>query len=480
MLYYVNDPSLRAARNAAGEDYTPAYIPAMLSFMGVTGKEILPELLPTLQKEDVVLLGADRAPEEAACEATVIYFGVPTPTAPARCRRIYGTYQAKNGYPVPLVVPLFAPQTQPDEVLAYAEVDGARQPALIRSGKTYQYLFDLPATLWFSGDGFMEMQNDPYFPVGRTPDWRPLPNGAYGYQPFNDLLLIELEGILHTLGIASLYRLPPMEDGTAPDIVLHFSGDDDCCSATINANAAARMQQLGLPYHINAMPNGNGEFCFDTAVLQQLQDNGCELGMHLDLTCYPYTEETVKRQIDAFCSAFGRHPVTNVNHCLVQHGPQAEFLRWLQACDIIADNGYLGTFDPNDINAFDLQEFGYGTSFPRYTCDDAAHGNAPLSCMLIPITYYEARLPQEDSDPGKVKRYLDAAAANARITQFFFHPHYLNESSDHYGASQRAIAVMKQHIAACGYVAMPMTTNTWDCCWIFLAAALMRANSSLS
>jgi hypothetical protein len=456
MLYYVNDPSLRAARNAAGEDYTPAYIPAMLAFMGMTGREIAPDELPTLTADDVVLVGSSELP---MTDATVILMGT-QPTALARKRQIYGYYTAQNGYAVPLFVPVCASDVTPDEVLAYAEVEGEKCPALVRCGKNYQYLFDLPATLWYSGDGFMEMQNDPYFVIGRTPDWRPLPGGQYGTQPFNDLLLLELEGILRSLGIASLYRLPPMEDGAAPDIVLHFSGDDDCCSATINANAAARMKQLGLPYHINAMPNGNGEFCFDMDVLRGLQKNGCELGLHLDLTCQPYSEETVKKQFTEFCAAFGMHPVTNVNHCLVQNGPQAEFLRWLQGCGIIADNGYLGTFDPNDINAFDLQEFGYGTSFPRYTCDDAAHGNALLTTMAIPLTYYEARLPHEDSDTTKLRGYLDGAAANARITQLFFHPHYLNESSDHYLAAQRALSVMKEHIAERGYVALPMTTNT--------------------
>lgn len=460
MLYYVNDPFLRAACNARNEDYTPAYIPAMLAFMGMSGQEITPDTLPTLQKEDVVLLGADDFGDLNTCQATVIKLGVPHPTVPTRRRHIYGTYIAQNGYPIPLFIPVCKADAAPDEVLAYAEVEGTRTPALIRCGKDYLFLFDLPATLWFSGDGFMEMQNDAYFPIGRTPDWRPLPNGQHGTQPYNDLLLLELESILRSLGSASLYRLPPMEDGTAPDIVLHFSGDDDCCSAAINANAAARMKGLGLPYHINAMPDGNGQFCFDLDVLRTLQNDGCELGLHLELICQPYTEETVKKQFNEFFRAFGIHPITNVNHCLVQNGPHAEFLRWLQGCGIIADNGYLGTFNPNDINAFDLQEFGYGTSFPRYTCDDAAHDNALLTTMAIPVTYYEARLPREDSNTAKIKNYLDSAAANARITQFFFHPHYLNEDNEHCAAALRVLKVIQQHIAESEYVAFTMTTNT--------------------
>lgn len=460
MLYYINDPSLRTARNAAGEDYTPAYIPAMLAFMGVTGKEITPDTLSVLREEDIVLLGADGTVVPDTCPATVILLGVAQAPTPARQRRIYGSYLAKNGYAIPLFVPVYAPATRVDEVLAYAEVEGARVPAFVRCGGRYQFLFDLPATLWFSGDGFMEMQNAPYFPIGRTPDWRPLPNGHYGTQPYNDLLLLELERLLTALGVPSFYRLPPMEDGAVPDMVLHVSGDDDCCSAAINRGAAARMKEIGLPYHINAMPNPAGDFCFDGEVLRELQDNGCELGLHLDLTYPPYSAEHVKAQFEQFRAAFGLHPITSVNHCLVQHGTQAELLRWLQSCGILADNGYLGTFNPDDINAFDLQEFGYGTSFPRCTCDDAAHGNALLSPALIPITYYEARLPEEDSDPSKVIDYLDGAAAYGRITQFFFHPHYLNEDNEHCAAALRVLALIKRHLSEKCYRALPMTTNT--------------------
>ncbi len=478
MLYYINDPSLRAARNARGEDYTPAYIPAMLSFIGATGTAIPEDALPTLKESDVVLIAADRPAALPECVATAIVMGAPEvgfASVPQRQRRIYGNYLTADGDELPVFVPfLSAPDAV--EVQAYAKVDGKIVPALIRRGKNYEFLFDLAATLWFSGDGYMEMQNDPYFPVGRTPDWRPLPNGRYGKQPYNDLLLWELERLLHSLGVPTLYRLPPMENGEVPDLVLHFSGDDDCCSATINRNAAARMKEVGFPYHINAMPNGAGQFIFDREVLQELQQNGCELGLHLDLTCAPYTAQTVKAQFEQFREAFGMHPITNVNHCLVQHGTQAEFLRWLQDCDIIADNGYLGTFDPNDINAFDLCEFGYGTSFPRFTCDDAAHGNAPLSPLLIPITYYEARLPSEDSDTAKVVSYLDGAAANARITQFFFHPHYLNDDNPHCVAALRVLSLIKSHIAQKGYHALPMTTNTIAAFWQARAKATVEQN----
>ena len=160
MLYYINDSSLRAARNAAGEDYTPAYIPAMLKFMGMTGCEIAPDALSTLQKEDVVLVGADGTADVASA-ATLIQLGVPQPAVPERRRQVYGSYVTKSGCAVPLFVPICASDATPDEVLAYAEVQGERVPALVRQGKDYQFMFDLPATLWFSGDGFMEMQNPP-------------------------------------------------------------------------------------------------------------------------------------------------------------------------------------------------------------------------------------------------------------------------------------------------------------------------------
>ena len=93
MLYYVNDPSLRAVRNAAGDDYTPAYIPAMLAFMGMTGREIAPDELPTLTADDVVLVGSSELP---MTDATVILMGT-QPTALARKRQNYGYYTAQNG-----------------------------------------------------------------------------------------------------------------------------------------------------------------------------------------------------------------------------------------------------------------------------------------------------------------------------------------------------------------------------------------------
>ncbi|MBQ7338184.1 MAG: hypothetical protein IJW40_06995 [Clostridia bacterium] len=480
MLYYVIDSSLQAKRNAAGEDYTPAYIPAMLAFMGVTGEAIVPDAMSTLTERDIVLVAADRPAQLSDCKATVILMGAceeNDSSVPARVRRIFGEYMTKGGVPAPLFVPIRSAADVPDEVLAVAKTaDGAERPALIRCGKNYEFLFDLPATLWFSGDGVCEMQNDPYFPLGRTPDWRPLPNGVSSAHPYNDLLILEMERILRSLGVPTIYRLPPMEDGDAPDLVLHFSGDDDCTSADFNRKASRVMKEKGFYYHINAMPNGNGQFIFDREVLRELNENGCELGLHLDLTCSPYTAQTVDNQFKLFCETFGIHPCTNVNHCLIQHGSQAEFLRWLQACDIIADNGYLGEFDPKDINAFDLNGFGYGTSFPRYTCDDAAHGNVPLRTMLIPITYYEARLPEKNSDTSKVISYIDAAVANARITQFFFHPHYLTEGNPHFSAALRVLELIKSHTAAHGYRVLPSSTNRIATFWQARAAATVRAN----
>ena len=151
MLYYVNDPFLRAACNARNEDYTPAYIPAMLAFMGITAKVIAPDALSSLTASDIVLIGAPDLPET---DATVIFLGTQQ-TVPLRLRHIYGYYMAQNGYAVPLFVPICTADISHDEVLAYAEVEGVLVPALVRRGKDYRFLFDLPATLWFSGDGFM-------------------------------------------------------------------------------------------------------------------------------------------------------------------------------------------------------------------------------------------------------------------------------------------------------------------------------------
>jgi hypothetical protein len=202
-------------------------------------------------------------------------------------------------------------------------------------------------------------------------------------------------------------------------------------------------------------------FVFDRAGYRELCSCGCEIALHLNFVCdFSYSRADMRTQCELFERTFGVKTKTAVNHCLVQGGSTAERLRWLSEEGILADNGKHGEFDPKDVNAFDVCGYGFGTAFPRFGCDDAAHGNVPLLTAEIPITYYEVRLWSEDASTDKIIRYLDDGAAHGRILQYFMHPHYLTDGWPKDRAAElRAIEVTRRHLAHKGYAVHYTTTD---------------------
>ncbi|MBQ8401572.1 MAG: hypothetical protein IJX14_06540, partial [Clostridia bacterium] len=458
-ILYLQNNARKNELNSRGIDYTPAYIPAILAWLGASGKPVCPCSLDSLTENDVLLANMDDLeviPENAG--AVILLGGGES----IRERKIHGHFLIGEER-IPLFVPLIADDdaSSMGEVLYTAEAEnGSNVPALIkRNDRVYDFRFDLCATVWFSGDGFLPEGPSNYFFIGRTPDSRPDLACRYSAKPFNDHLLLVLEDILSDLGVPMLSRIPLTEDGEIPDFALHMSGDDDCTSADFNLNAARVANSLGLYYHVNAMPGGD-KFVITKEQAEEMADLGCELALHTDYTVQPYTFEGQKCSADLYRSYFGMEPVTNVNHCLVEGGKSAERMRWLAACGIIADNGKLGEFDASDINAFNLMGFGFGTSFPRYTCDDAAHDNVLIECMEIPNTYYEPRLGGTyEGTEEMVKSYIDDAAAEGRIVQFFIHPHYLWHESPHAQWSVAALRLAKAYWEEKGYKIALTSTN---------------------
>ena len=461
-IYYLRDRDKQRCLNAEGIDYTPAYIPALAAYMGICVREINEGSLDTLCRDDLLLVGAQRIEKLPDCDCSVILLGGKIGkdvTPQKRVRRIYARYICGE-YKLPLFAEVGEPSLENAEVLAYAQREGETVPALVKRGRVYEFCFDLSASVWFSGDGF-EPDTDPqYFYILRTPDKRPIPDGDKAHKfAYNDLLIGEVEKILRSLGVPALYRLLPNEDGTAPDAMMHFSGDDDCDSEQINISAALTMETLGLPYHINAMIKPSVGFVFGKDTYDFLLSHGCEVALHTNFFGSLYDVQTVELQKKQFEECFGTHPYTNTNHCFIQGGSNAERLRWFEAAGIVADNGKLGEFDPSDINRFSLMGFGFGTSFPRFSLDDAEHENKPFATIEIPINFYEPRLEREQSPVDSITEYIDGGAAHGRIMQFFIHPHYIREGSKHRDATLRAINAIKGHISERGYDVLLSTTN---------------------
>lgn len=373
-----------------------------------------------------------------------------------------------------MFAPISAPQTH-GSVLAYALTEeGENVPALIKGENTYEFCFDLLASVWFSGDGFVSNNPSDYFFIGRTPDTRPLLD-TQNTPPFNDLLLSELEKALCDFGVPMLGKLPLTDNLEIPDLAIHFSGDDDCSSLQYNLDAALTMEARALPYHINAMPKRGEYFVMNQEQFDEIRSHGCEIALHTDFTDgVSYDSQSLGNQVELFEKTFGIHPITNTNHCFIQGGSTAERMRFFEEHGILADNGKMGEFDPSDINAFDLCGFGFGTAFPRYTCDDAKHRNRPIGSMEIPIPYYEPRLMNEDSDTSKIADYLEKGARYGQYLQFFIHPHYLALKSSKRPAVLRALDFIQAHLEKMGCKVLYCTTNKIASFWKARAEATIK------
>lgn len=478
-LYYYINPTLWQEKNAAGFDYTPAYIKNLLIFMGATGTPCSPEQVKDLTDNDVLLVGAETLSEIPQNIGTVILLGTEIGKESVSFKPEKKIYADLNldGSLVPLFAPVLA-ATEGEVLYTATTADGTVVPAVIKQAESvYDFRFDVAATIWYSGDGFLPDHPFHGFPVRRTSNARPLPDDRHADEPFNDLLLLCIEKLLRKAGVAMLGKLPPMADGSVPDFTFNVSGDDDNGPGFIDLSGAKTLHSFGIPYHINMMPFRDGSFSLTREEIKELNALGCEIALHTDYhthpDAYPYTAEGQAKSCAVYEKWFGVPSVTNVNHCLVQDGTAAERLRWLSDCGVIADNGKAGDEDPEDINAFNACGFGYGTTFPRFTLDDAAHGNKWLLCAEIPITYYEPRLGGDRyTDPNKITRYIDEAVENGRMAQFFFHPHYMSEHPDNFDyakpnvpLAKAALALAKQHWEEKGYRPLFTTTDNLAKFW---------------
>lgn len=452
---YLLDRSLWQEKNINGEDYTPAYIPALCAYMGITAIPCAPEEVTALGDQDVLLIGASWSDILPPQVGAVIRLG--GDTMATRSPDIQAWVVTNDGERLPLFAPVTP--TAEGEPLLWAETPNGRVPALVkRSEREWDFCFDLPATVWFSGDGFPKGEPQNGFSMGRSPDTRPFPVGVDAPIPYNDRLLNILEDILREVGVPTVHRLPPTSDLTIPDFALHVSGDDEHTSWELDLEAATVMHRSGIPYHLNAMPL-NGDFVLDKEKIAALSALDCEVALHTNYLDSPYTLEEQARQCRLFEEQLGYTTVSNTNHCFIQEGTNTERLGWLEACGVLGDNCKIGAADPQDINAFNLRDYAFGTAFPRFTCHDAAHQNRLMDIVEIPVNYYEPRLNDGGyNHPQRITDYIDEAAAHGQPVQLFIHPHYLVGDGLHTQWTLAALRLVKQHWAEKGY--LPLLTSS--------------------
>ena len=304
-------------------------------------------------------------------------------------------------------------------------------PAIVHhalgKGHAFYFAFNVAQTMWtiqqgrpvegdYDGDGYLRVFDACI--VGRN----------RLTVPYTDALHFLLANMIGRRPTPMIDQMPP-RDGKAPPALLHFAGDDEGRPGH-QAAASDFMAARGLPYHINAMPV-EGAFAFDADEQARIEANGHEIGLHYDFVNgfdHPcgFASDDVAAQAALFRRRFGRDSVCSVMHYVRWTG-WAEPARWMQECGGRADNSFFGWQYP-PLNPVNTIGFSFGSAFPRFFYDNAAHGNARINLIEIPITAYEVGYEDEAFLPERISHALSLAVRHRLTFSFFWHPVYLAKS----------------------------------------------------
>jgi hypothetical protein len=472
-IYYLYNDLNRKTANESGKNYWFCYIKEIFNRLGVSAVPITTADM-LFNKGDVLFTGPEKLCDAdkkaiARCEGLILIsfatkdagtlFGIEDAgliSQPENDFTINGMFRMTDNtylpvpsfdYAFPVVSPVNIVRPCGSEVLAVI----GENPGLTKYNSAYYFSFDLTQTLWVCSAGKPVYEGKNGFNIGRVCDTRIVPLDYDTTVAFGDYYIYIIQTVLARAGYPMLHRLPPSEDGSVPDLLLFFGGDDDATSGAMNPEASRIMYEHNLPYHMNLMPDINGCFVTTPEEFNLIRSRGHELAFHYDFAYRQnvgqFTAVGFKEQLKLFTDTFGLLPVSNVGHCLTHHG-WAERCRYQAALGIKGDNSRLGEVDPNDINAYGMYGFAFGTSFPFFAYDDYEHDNINLNFVELVINYYEPRLPENDDvSLNKLRGCIDDAVRFGRTINFFIHPHYITGL---YGSNRPVLSAIDEALTYSG------------------------------
>ena len=481
-VIYLYDDSLRKAANRRGENYWFCYVREILDGLGVTGQGAAPASLSreTLADTGVLILGDyDAGLLPAGCEALLQQWmeagGVLVGLATTGLDKLFGIQGATtlvgtepfsvtgwmslegkdeasglfdDLFPRTLA-PVFAPYRRVALKDAVSLTDlwktegGEGEPvgaAVTRRtagrGRAFYFAFNLAQAVWTYHQGrpvTQDVDGDGYL---RTSDGMMLRFGDSTTVPCADLMMLILENMLAPAGIPFVHQLPPL-DGAVPDMLFHVGGDDEA-SAGSQAEASRYLKSVGLPYHVNVMLGTDGQFHFADEDRRLYEENGHEYSLHFNFMQFPVgvthpapiEEEEFDRQVKLYVERFGKLPVCANTHCLRASG-WADTARFGARRGLLGENSLIHHRVP-PMNPTNLFGAPFGTMYPFFVYDDAAHGNERLVFVSVPIGFYEpGGAAGEESHPlfGKetfredeYRRVTELACRYGWTLNLFIHP----------------------------------------------------------
>jgi len=296
----------------------------------------------------------------------------------------------------------------------------------VGQGARLYFAFDLAQHMWVAHQGRpvdADYDGDGYF---RLSDAIPA-RDCEPELPYADQLLFLLRDAIAETGQPLIAPVPPMlESGQPADVLLFWGGDDEAAAGT-QVIASDFMREMGLPYHLNLMPDKQGAFSVSKAEFDAIKANGHENSMHYDFQTgfphpYAFTEAEVLQQAEWYEQAFGERAACSVFHWCHWTG-WSEPAEWMLKAGGCADNSRIHRTSP-PLNPTNLLGYVFGTSFPYHFFRDHRGGNERLPFLSEPITMYECGYRYEDltSDYTELHRGLEMAARFHLTTDLFFHP----------------------------------------------------------
>ncbi|MBC7287650.1 MAG: hypothetical protein H5T86_06305 [Armatimonadetes bacterium] len=331
----------------------------------------------------------------------------------------------------PVISPLRIVSAPTAETLAFAVPIGGEGPSLgpaislarLGEGWVSYWAFDLAQCAWAAMQGrpvYFDRDGDGYL---RTVDAIILGEFDLHY-PHVDLLLYMLRGLLGLAGLSMIDVMPPL-DGQPADCLIYIGGDEEAAKGTA-AWASRWMSRRGLPYHVNILPDPQGNFACTAAEVEEIRGRGHEVSLHFNMMDgfthpSPFSEEDVRRQVEWFRARFGFTPNTVVFHWVRWVG-WAEPAVWMASCGIRGDNSRLHVPGPG-LNPTNRLGYGFGTALPYRPWTDWHDGNRRLDIVYQPITAYEVGYNREDesNDYSEQNLALEHAVKWRTMLNLFYH-----------------------------------------------------------
>jgi hypothetical protein len=309
-----------------------------------------------------------------------------------------------------------------------ADARDSNSPAItwrkVGRGHAFYFAFNVAQTMWvlhqgrpvdrdYDGDGYL-----------RFSDACVLAENSLRV-PYADALHFLLSNMIGRRPVPMVHQIPPREGRLSPAL-FYFGGDDECEPGN-QVPASDFMASRGLPYHMNLMIL-NGKFAVTPEERAHIEANGHELAIHynfMDGFQHPsgFTREDVLAQHSLFRQEFGRDSVCGVNHWCRWCG-WAEPARWMAEAGSLADNSAPNWTSP-PLNPVNTIGFCFGSAFPRWFWDDAAHGNRRINLLELPWAAYEAGYEGESVCPEKIREGVELAVRYRLPFNFFWHPVYI-------------------------------------------------------